>query len=126
MPVLPSQVRVCVPQLPHAWLGGPEHTWPVQEVAQWQVASQVCVPPEPQARVAVGAQSPSAVHAPHAEYMPVLPSQVRERVPQLPHASVAGPTQGWPVQAAPHWQVPSQVWVPPEPQARVAFGAHAP
>lgn len=84
------QVRVCVPQLPHASELGPLQVWPVQ-VPQWQSPPQVWVPELPHAWRSFGAQSPSPLHSDHDDHTPL--SHTRWRVPQLPHASVSGPVQ---------------------------------
>jgi hypothetical protein len=88
--VLPSQVRVCVPQLPHACEAGPAHTC-IAHAPQVQLPPQVCVPPEPHACEALGAHTPPPLHAPQSDHVPVLLSHARDCVPQLPHACEAAP-----------------------------------
>jgi hypothetical protein len=83
----------------------------------------VRVPPVPQASVALGTQAPSFAQADQSDQTPLL--HVRDLVPQLPHAWAASPAQDW-LPQAPHWQVASQVRVPPIPQASLAFGTQAP
>jgi hypothetical protein len=117
-----AQVRVWVPQLPHAWLEGPAQVWPPQ-APHWQAAVQVWVPPLPQACMAVGAQAPWFMHGPKADQVPLL--HVRDWVPQLPHAWVAEPEQAW-LPHAPQWQEPSQVCMPLLPQVCMAPGAQVP
>jgi len=117
----PVQVRDCMPQFPQGWLDGPAH-WPAQ-ASHWQEGLQVWVPPMPQACVAPGMQVPSFMHAPHGDQAPFV--QVRDWVPQLPQAWLAGPAHAWSMHA-PHWQAAVQVCEPPAPQAWVADGAHAP
>jgi hypothetical protein len=73
--------------------------------------------------VAPGVHAPSFTQAPKSDQTPLLHD--RDWVPQLPHAWVAGPAQGWPPHAL-HWQVAPQLWLPPVPQAWVAPGTHAP
>jgi hypothetical protein len=52
--------------------------------------------------VSSGSQTPSLLHADQSDHMPVFMSQVRVRVPQLPHAIEREPSQLWPVHAAFH------------------------
>jgi hypothetical protein len=118
-PVLVSQVRDCVPQLPHAIVAGPVHIWPGHSAGHWQLARQVRLPPLPQACVAPEAQAPWFMQADQADHWPVLPSQVRVCVPQFSQGWVGEPMHIWPRQAPLQWQLPPQVSVPPEPQARV-------
>jgi len=80
----------------------------------------------PQPWVALGWQAPWLLQADQADQGPVSVLQVRLRVPQLPHDSLAAPGQLCPVQALDHWQLPPQAWVPPLPQDRVAPDWHAP
>jgi hypothetical protein len=123
-PLLPSQVRVLVPHLPHAWVDDPGQVIGAH-VLHWQLPPQLRTPPLHDS-VAPGAQVPSPVQADQAEGSPVLPSQVRVRVPHLPHASTSGIRHFCWVQAAPHWQSPPQVWTPSLPQVRVSPGAQLP
>jgi hypothetical protein len=124
-----SQVRVCIPQLPHACVDGPLHgnIWPVH-APQLQVALQARIPLLPQLCIAPGVHCPCPVHAPHADHIPVVLSQVRVCAPQLPHGCVEAPLHVWPTHAEPHVHEPPHVWVPlsPWPQLRVALGAHTP
>jgi hypothetical protein len=53
-PLAGSQVRVCRPQLPHAWVVAPWHSWSVHALAHWQLAPHTCVPFEPQLRTSFG------------------------------------------------------------------------
>jgi hypothetical protein len=66
------------------------------------------------------------MHADQADQLPLLPSQLRVCVPQLPQLRLASPLQTWPLQTRSHWQSSPQRWVPLAPQLRVAFGVHAP
>ncbi len=91
IPVVPSHVLVCVPQLPHACDDGPVHDWPAHVAPHWQLPPQTCVPPCPHARVAFGAHAPSPAQADHADQVLVVSSHVRVCVPQLPHACDEGP-----------------------------------
>jgi hypothetical protein len=90
VPVVPSQVRVCIPQLPHFCWGGPVHICPPQ-FPQLHVPPHICMPPLPQLCMDPGAHWPSPEHADHADQVPVLESQVRVWVPQLPHARLGAP-----------------------------------
>jgi hypothetical protein len=74
--------------------------------AHWQVpGSHVAVPPLPQGIVAFGAQTPPPVQAPQADHIPVVLSQVRVCVPQLPQPCEAVPLHTWFPHAL-HWQLP--------------------
>jgi hypothetical protein len=53
VPVLVSQVRVCVPHLPHVCEDAPVHVWPVHAPHAHIAATHVCVPPLPHACVCV-------------------------------------------------------------------------
>jgi hypothetical protein len=87
------------------------------QVSHWQVALHVCEPSTPQACDVAEMQTPSPEHADHAVHVPLL--QLRDWVPQLPHAWDKGPGH---VRQVPHWQVvASHVCVPFVPQAWVAF-----
>jgi hypothetical protein len=112
-----AQVRDWVPQFPQAWLPGPAQT----HVSHWQEALQVWLPPIPHACVAPGMQAPWFVQGPQSDHAPFV--QVRDWVPQLPHAWVDGPEHPM---HAPHWQDGVQVCKPPEPQAWPAPGAQTP
>jgi hypothetical protein len=124
VPVPLSHVRVCVPQLPQGCDDGPEHVW-LAHVPQWQLPPHDCIPPDPQDWLGFGAHSPSPVHAPHADHVPVVLSQVRVCVPQLPHACDDAPVQGTSPHAA---QVHAIVHdcVPPPSQACEAPAVHTP
>ena len=100
-PVSVLQERVCVPQLPHWRALSPTHIWLAHISPHWQSPRQVCMPDRPQGRVESGAQMPSAWHGPHWDHLPLAASQVRERVPQLPQLSEAGPGQAA-VEHVPH------------------------
>jgi hypothetical protein len=118
------QVRDCVPQLPQACEVGPSHATGAEQVPQWQLPLQTCVPPPAQAWVAFGAHSPWVEHVDQLESTPF--SHVRRCVPQLAHAWRSGADpQPWFWQA-PHVQLPAHVRVPLTPQASLVFGAHAP
>jgi hypothetical protein len=91
-PVEPSQVRVCVPQLPQLCEPAPAHTWFPQELHR-QVPPHDWVPLFWQPCVVPAAHSPSPAHADQADHVPVPLSQVRVCVPQWPQAWVAAPGQ---------------------------------
>jgi hypothetical protein len=112
------QVRAWVPQLPQAWVMGPAHVWPPHE-AHWQAGLHVCIPPDPHICIEPGAQAPWFMQVDQLDQTPL--SQLRDWVPQLPQAWVAGPVQLWPAQPD-HWQAAVQVWVPFIPQACTAPG----
>jgi hypothetical protein len=57
LPVLPLQVRACVPQLPQPCVAAPEQVWPVH-APHSQLLLQDCLPPAPQVWVAAGVQLP--------------------------------------------------------------------
>ena len=133
LPQLPlrAQVRVRVPmlQLPQRWVSvSPGSHSAVQLPVNWHALVQVRPPvwPAGQDSLVPGAQTPSPVQGPKAEYWPVVPLQVRVLVPQLPQASLEGPSQVWPVHAGSQRQLLAQVWVPPVPQSRVVPAAHSP
>jgi hypothetical protein len=92
-PVFVLQVRVRVPQLPHAMALSPSHFWPVHCGLHWQLPPQTCTPPRPQARVSFGMHAPSPLHAPNADHWPVAALQSRLREPHMPQASVGAPEQ---------------------------------
>jgi hypothetical protein len=91
--------------------------------SHWQAGVQVCVPPIPQAWVAIGAQTPSPPQADQSDQTPLL--QMRVWLPQLPQAWLAGPAQACPPQS-PHWQAAVQVCIPALPHAWVVMGAQTP
>jgi hypothetical protein len=79
-------------QLPQLAVGEPLHciSGITHVLAQLHVLSQVCVPAlfAPHVRVTLGAQVPPPEHAPKADQLPVVVSQVRVCEPalQLPQA----------------------------------------
>jgi hypothetical protein len=88
-----------------------------------QSALHVWVPPSPQAWLASGSHSPSSVQASQSDQTPLL--QVRDCVPQLPHARLGEPSHAW-FRHSPHVQRPPHVSVPPSPQPSVLSGSHSP
>jgi hypothetical protein len=84
------QVRVCVPQFPHACIAGPAQVCPPHP-PHWHESPQVRAPPVPHICIEPGAQAPSAEHADQLDQTPLL--HVRACVPQLPHACADGPAQ---------------------------------
>jgi len=76
-PVSPSQLRPCSPQLPQLRTASPRQTCPVQVALQWQLESQLCVPPEPQPRVSSGSHSPSPLQLDQSDQRPLSLSQIR-------------------------------------------------
>jgi hypothetical protein len=124
VPLALSQVRVCVPHLPHACEAEPVHVW-FPHAPHVQLPPHDWVPPLPQLCVALGAHAPSPVHADQADQVPALWSHVRVWVPQLPHACDADPLQDW-LPHGVHLQSIPHDCVPPLPQARMDAGAHSP
>jgi hypothetical protein len=119
MPVLVSQVRVCVPQLPQVCEDAPVHMMltPVHAPHEHVDALHICVPLlfAPHIWVDVPPQTPWFMHADQALNSPVFVLHVRICIPQLPHACAVAPVQVWPVHA-PYWQVLGlHVCVPPLP-----------
>jgi hypothetical protein len=106
-PVIMSHVRVCVPHKPHARRAGPSQVCPVHATSQRQLPPHVWSPSRPQGCVESGRHSPSPSHSPQSDHTAVVASHVRERVPQLPHGSLAGPVQTCIVQS-PQSQLPMQ------------------
>jgi hypothetical protein len=90
VPVLVSQIRVWVPQLPHGWDEAPLHCCPPQ-ASHLQSAPHDCVPPLPHGWVVPAAHSFSPAHADQSDHCPV--AQVRLWVPHRPHACEPGPMQ---------------------------------
>jgi hypothetical protein len=90
--VASSQVRVCVPQLPHACDEGPLHVW-LPHADHWQLPPHDCMPPFPHGCVVLTAHTPSPAQADHADHDPVLLSHVRVCVPHLPQACDEAPLQ---------------------------------
>jgi hypothetical protein len=91
VPVLVSQVRICVPQLPQVCVAEPGvhgMLTPVHGPHAHVAALQLCVPLlfAPHTCICVPLQTPWFVQAPNALQVPVLVSHVRVCVPQLPHA----------------------------------------
>jgi hypothetical protein len=91
-PDAPSQLRVSTPQLPQLCRFEPKQLCPVHASSQLQLPSHTCVPPRPQPRVSSGSQTPSPAHGDQSDQLPLVISQVRVRVPQLPHAIERSPS----------------------------------
>jgi hypothetical protein len=117
-------MRVCVPQLPHACDDGPLHVW-LAHGDHWQLPPHDCVPPFPQGCVVLTEHTPSPVQVDQADHAPVLLSQVRVCVPQLPHACDDGPLHVW-LPHTVHRQSPPHDCAPPFPQLWVLPGAQSP
>jgi hypothetical protein len=93
-----------------------------------QLSPQVWVPVLfcPQRRVEPGIQLPWFEQFDQFDHSAVSLSHVRDCTPQLPQACVVEPLQTCPLQLVFQRHVFVQVCVPPAPQLRVPFGAHAP
>jgi len=107
-PVLRSQPRVRMPQLPHASIVSPGQLCPLHSAAHWQSPPQVRVPPLPQAWVVPGSHAPCPSHCPNSDQVPVFSSHSRVWVPHIAQARVGDPGQLWSAHG-PHWQLPLQV-----------------
>jgi hypothetical protein len=125
VPVVPSHVLICVPQLPHDCDDAPLHVCPEQVEPHWQLPPQVCDPPWPHGCVEFGAHGPSPAQADHADQVPDALSHVRVCVPQLPHAVDEGPVHVSLMHAL-HVQSPRHDCTPPSAHGCVALGAQAP
>jgi hypothetical protein len=85
-------VRVCVPQLPQAWVAGPTQLW-FMHADHWQELAQAWVPFIPQAWTAPGAQ-------PIAVQVPTNPATMQ--LSQVPPQARSQQTP--PAQVRPAWQ----------------------
>jgi hypothetical protein len=92
VPVAESQVRVCVPQLPQAWVAAPAQLW-LPHGCHLQSPPHDWVPPLPQLWDWLGAHTPSPAQVDHGDQVPVAESQVRVWVPHLPQPWEAAPAQ---------------------------------
>jgi hypothetical protein len=116
--------RVWMPHTPQDCTKEPTQVCPVQ-LPHWQDDRQVCVPPVPQAWVAFGVQTPSAIQFEKADHRPF--AHERDRSPHRPQLSMS---TCWPLHSM-GWQAPhSQAWVHdctlPGPHDWLVPGAQAP